>query len=171
MFEKCFNHLLKNKLSLFTAESCTAGLICSSFAELPGASGVLLGGVVCYDNLIKQNILGVNPQTLKEHGAVSFACCREMLIGAQKVSQADFVGASTGIAGPDGGTAEKPVGTVFIGVLGKDGGLMIRLKLDGSRQEIRTEASEAVAQLVWALAAEKDFEHLCIEDIKEIEPQ
>ncbi|MGL5722061.1 MAG: CinA family protein [Brevinema sp.] len=171
MVEKCFLHLLKNKQTLFTAESCTAGLICSSFGEIPGVSSVLLGGVVCYDNLIKQNVLGVLPSTIEEHGAVSFACCREMLIGAQKISQADFVCGTTGIAGPDGGTAEKPVGTVFIGVLGKDGGLMIRLKLDGTRQEIREQAAEATANLVWAWAAEKDFEHLSMEDIKEIEPQ
>ncbi|MGL5253490.1 MAG: CinA family protein [Brevinema sp.] len=171
MFEKCLAYLSKNNLTLFTAESCTAGLICSSFAEIPGASRSLLGGVVCYDNLIKQNILGVSPSTLETQGAVSFECCRELLLGAQKISHADFVCASTGVAGPDGGSSEKPVGTVFIGVMGKDGGLMFRLRLEGDRQEIRYAASEAAAQLIWALAAEKDFEHLSIEDIKEIEPQ
>lgn len=96
------------------AESCTGGLIASSITQIPGASAVFDAGFVTYSNAMKQALLQVNSATLQAEGAVSEAVVREMALGALKQSQADYAIAVSGIAGPDGGTPEKPVGTVWI---------------------------------------------------------
>jgi nicotinamide-nucleotide amidase len=88
---------------------------------VPGASAVLLAGVVSYSNAAKQKFLGVQADTLAQHGAVSEAVAREMAEGARRQTQADYAIAVTGIAGPSGGTPDKPVGTVFIGLAGPSG--------------------------------------------------
>jgi nicotinamide-nucleotide amidase len=102
--------------TLALAESCTGGFIANRITNVPGASAVLLGGLVTYSNLAKQTFLGVNPESLAEHGAVSERVAREMAEGARARHGADFAISVTGIAGPTGGTPEKPVGTVFIGL-------------------------------------------------------
>ena len=113
--------LTERKQTLALAESCTGGFIAHRLTNVPGASVVLWGGVVSYANEAKVKILGVNPATLAAHGAVSEETAGEMAAGALKISGADFALSATGIAGPDGGTAEKPVGTVFIGLASRAG--------------------------------------------------
>lgn len=109
-------------LTLATAESCTGGMVASALVDLPGASDVLLGSVVAYANDVKQNVLGVQAQTLNKYGAVSSQTAAEMAEGAMRLTGADMAVATTGVAGPDGGTPEKPVGLVYIALAqkGKD---------------------------------------------------
>jgi len=107
--------LLRSKQkTLALAESCTGGLMAHRVTNVPGASEIFLGGVVSYANEVKENFLGVRVETLARHGAVSEVVAREMALGAQRQFGSDFAVAVTGIAGPGGGTSEKPVGTVFI---------------------------------------------------------
>ena len=110
--------LTEQKRTLALAESCTGGCIAHRITNVPGASNVLLAGIVSYSNAAKQKFLGVRGQTLAEHGAVSKAVAREMAEGARREAGADFGLSVTGIAGPSGGSADKPVGTVFIGLAG-----------------------------------------------------
>lgn len=115
--QELVHHLLiENKLSLAIAESCTGGTIASRFTAMPGASAYFSCGVVAYANEIKENVLGVNPDDIKEYGAVSEAVARQMAEGARRISGADYAIATTGIAGPSGGSTEKPVGTVWMAV-------------------------------------------------------
>jgi nicotinamide-nucleotide amidase len=106
--------LAARRQTLALAESCTGGYIAHKLTNVPGASAVLLGGVVAYSNDAKQKFLGVRPETLAGHGAVSEPVAAEMAEGVRRATGADFALAVTGIAGPGGGTPEKPVGTVFI---------------------------------------------------------
>ena len=98
------------------AESCTGGRIAAAFTAISGSSAVFHGSVVSYANTIKAQWLGVRSETLQKHGAVSRECVREMLSGVLKMAHADYAIAVSGIAGPTGGTPEKPVGTVYIGI-------------------------------------------------------
>ena len=113
---------LKNhNMTFATAESCTAGMISSTVGDIPGASSVLLGGIVSYSNEVKMKLLGVPEDTLKNHGAVSVECAGFMAEGAKRAVGADIAVSVTGIAGPGGGTPEKPVGTVCFGVSDEKG--------------------------------------------------
>lgn len=112
--------MAKNKQTLSLAESCTGGYIAHLFTSLPGASGVFLGGAVSYSYEMKEQMLGVNNDTLWRTGAVSEETVREMAEGALRNFSSDYALAITGIAGPDGGTPEKPVGTVWVAVARKD---------------------------------------------------
>jgi nicotinamide-nucleotide amidase len=113
--------LTERKATLALAESCTGGCIAHRVTNVPGASAVLLAGLVTYSNAAKQKFLGVRADTLTRHGAVSEPVAREMAEGARRETQADYALSVTGIAGPGGGTPEKPVGTVFIGLAGPAG--------------------------------------------------
>jgi len=118
--------LTERRLTLALAESCTGGCIANRVTNVPGASAVLLAGLVAYSNAAKQKFLGVRAETLDEHGAVSKPVAREMAEGARQHTQADYALSVTGIAGPSGGTPDKPVGTVFIGLAGPSGTLVER---------------------------------------------
>jgi nicotinamide-nucleotide amidase len=112
--------LTKKNLTLTTAESCTGGLISSRVTDVPGSSAVFTHGFVTYANEAKISLLGVSPTNIECHGAVSEAVALQMATGALEASGADIAVAVTGIAGPDGGTPEKPVGTAWIGLAAKD---------------------------------------------------
>lgn len=129
------------KMIMVTAESCTGGLISSHMTRHSGSSAVLDRGFVTYSNEAKHENLGVRALSLEEHGAVSEQVAKEMAEGALKNSHADFAISVTGIAGPDGGTDEKPVGLVYIGLLQKGAAAMIiENYFEGDRHSIQDQA-------------------------------
>ena len=137
------------KLSLSTAESCTGGYIAHLITQLPGCSAVYMGGAVVYSNALKQSVLGVAEQTLHNFGAVSEETVKEMALGALKNFKTDYAVAVTGIAGPDGGSLDKPVGTVWIAVAAKDR-VTARMFVFGSKRTQNIERS-AIAALTMIL--------------------
>lgn len=135
--------------TLATAESCTGGTIASKLAALPGASQYFKGGVVAYSNEVKECALGVRHATLEAHGAVSEETVREMAEGARRRLGADFAIATTGIAGPTGGSDEKPVGTVWIAVASADETVAVRKQFGSDRlRTIERTANEAYSLLI-----------------------
>lgn len=134
-------------MMLATAESCTGGGVASAVTEIAGSSGWFDRGFVTYSNQAKVDMLGVSPDTLARFGAVSEATVREMVAGALRNSQAQIALAVSGIAGPGGGTVEKPVGTVWFAWGIKEGVSVARLfQLAGNRTEIRTQAVHIALQ-------------------------
>jgi PncC family amidohydrolase len=118
--EKLKELMLERKWTLAVAESCTGGILSSRIVNVPGSSEYFLGGVVAYSNKIKMKVLGVMPETLLKYGAVSEQTAREMALGVKRLFGSDCAIATTGIAGPGGGTEEKPVGLTYIAVVVKD---------------------------------------------------
>ena len=143
MLDQLAAALLARKQTLATAESCTGGLVGAALTGLPGSSAWYLGGVVAYANELKIRLLGVPAEILAAHGAVSLETARAMAQGARAAAAADFAVSITGIAGPAGGTPEKPVGLVFIGVAAPHGTATFKHHFSGSRAEIRQAATEA----------------------------
>jgi len=138
-----------------TAESCTAGLLAARLTERPGSSAYVAGGVVAYANEAKVELLDVDPQLIKEHGAVSEPVADAMADGALKQFEADTAVAITGIAGPDGGTEEKPVGTVCWSVQLTDGrGITRTVRLPGDRADIRDRSTTVAMHLLLRLLSE-----------------
>lgn len=142
--------LKEKKLRLATAESCTGGLVAKLVTDVSGSSEVFLGGVVSYSNDVKVGILGVSEETLAAHGAVSEETAREMALGAKARLRADVAVSTTGIAGPTGGTAEKPVGTVCFGIASVRGerSETMHFGKDLSRDEVRRFAAKHALSLV-----------------------
>jgi nicotinamide-nucleotide amidase len=151
-------------LTLATAESCTGGLVSARLTSVPGASDVLVGGVVPYSNEAKRRLLGVPGEILSEYGAVSAETAAAMAAGAREALDADVALAVTGVAGPDGGTQEKPVGLVFLHVegTGMDGAL--RLELPGDRKAIQTRSAASVLHLLRRLLAQSDTHRRALAD-------
>lgn len=139
--EVLFELLREKHLKVAFAESCTGGLIASQIVDNPGASEVFKMSLVAYDNEIKEKILGVNKATLEQFGAVSEETARAMSEGIYNLSGADLCISVTGIAGPEGGTPEKPVGLVFIDLFGLGRHQTIRIVFSGNRERIRLSAS------------------------------
>ncbi len=137
-------------LMIATAESCTGGLVATAFTEVPGSSTVFERGFVTYSNEAKMELLGVSAETLAAHGAVSEQTAREMAEGALKHSRADITVAITGIAGPGGGSDEKPVGLVHFACAARDGETIALMKLFGDigRAEVRFQALHAALDLL-----------------------
>lgn len=125
-----------------TAESLTAGLVAAALADVPGASGMLRGGVVSYASEVKADVLGVSPELLARAGSVDAEVARQMADGARRVCGADYGVATTGAAGPEPHDG-KPVGTVFVGVSGPAGSAVRAYAFDGDRAAIRRAATEA----------------------------
>jgi nicotinamide-nucleotide amidase len=133
--------LIDGGFTLAVAESCTGGMVTSSLVDVPGCSKFFVEGCVTYSNEAKINRLGVTTATLDRFGAVSEPCAREMAEGLRKTSGADYALATTGFAGPDGGTQDAPVGTVLIALAAADGTQIKRIDLHGDRARIRTIAT------------------------------
>ena len=112
---------LAAKMTCATAESCTGGLVGHLLTEISGCSAYFMGGAIVYSNEIKAHVLGVNQHTLDTDGAVSYATAQQMAAGAQRLYGVDVAVSITGIAGPGGGSATKPVGLVYVHVAGRDG--------------------------------------------------
>ena len=135
-------------LTLATAESCTGGMVAARLTGVPGASDVFLGSVVAYANGVKEAGLGVSAELIAEHGAVSAEIAAAMAAGARERLGAAVAVAVTGVAGPGGGTPEKPVGLVFAHAVGPDGEKTVRTELPGDRDMIRGRATAASLHLV-----------------------
>lgn len=133
--ESAAGALLKaNGCTLSTAESCTGGMISSMITSVPGSSEYFLGAVTSYANSVKQNVLGVPAEIIEKYGAVSSECVAAMAEGVRKLTSSDYSVATSGIAGPGGGSEEKPVGTVWIGVSSKEGTETFRLRFNSDRK-------------------------------------
>jgi nicotinamide-nucleotide amidase len=133
---------------LAVAESCTGGLLGKLITDLPGSSKYFWGGITCYSNEAKQRLLGVKEETLINYGAVSKETAQEMAIGVRKLSGTDFGISITGIAGPEGGTAEKPVGMVCIGIAHGEGCVVKELRFVGGRDAIRMLSAKSALDLI-----------------------
>jgi nicotinamide-nucleotide amidase len=134
--------LRERGLRVATAESCTGGLVGHRLTNVPGSSAWVMGGVVAYANEAKESLLGVRGRTLAEHGAVSAETAGEMATGVRRALGAELGLAITGIAGPDGGTPEKPVGTVCFGLASEGGTVSARYQLWGTRDWVKLLASQ-----------------------------
>lgn len=142
-------------LTVAVAESCTGGLVLHRLTNIAGSSDYLLGGVVAYANASKQAVLKVKQGTLIAHGAVSAETALEMAAGVRELFRADYAVSITGIAGPGGGTAEKPVGLTYIGLAGPAGQHTSEQHLwDGDRAAVKAASAEAALLLLLRAVAE-----------------
>lgn len=134
------HHFARNNLTLATAESCTGGLVAGAITAVPGASHIFTHGFVTYANTAKIQMLNVPAAMLATHGAVSEPVACAMAEGARVHAGVDYAVSTTGIAGPDGGTTDKPVGTVWFGLAGPKGTQAYHKLFQGDRETIRTQA-------------------------------
>ncbi len=130
------------------AESLTGGWIASSLAGVPGASRVLMGGIVSYDPRIKRELLGVSQEIIDGVGVVSLPCAKQMAAGARETLGVDIAVSATGLAGPGGGTAETPVGTVYLGLAAGGEPQAIGKRFQGGRQAVRRKAVKAALHMI-----------------------
>jgi len=140
--------LIERKLTIATAESITAGLVAAKLGRVPGASATLLGSVVAYANEIKHGVLGVPEEILREHGAVSAPVAEAMAVGARKLMKTDLAVSTTGIAGPTGATATKPIGLVWFGLAWDGGVRSTHVNWFGTREEIQSRAAKTALNMV-----------------------
>lgn len=140
--------LNSRQLSVSVAESCTGGLLGKMITDIPGSSRYFWGGVLTYSNQAKESLLGVNPATLQKYGAVSRETALEMAWGVKRLSGTDMGVAITGIAGPEGGSEEKPVGLVYIAVAGDNLEQVREMRFVGSRSAIRTLSAKSALDLL-----------------------
>lgn len=140
--EKAGRLLLEKHMTIACAESCTGGLLTSRLTDIAGSSAYVMGSVVSYTNRIKEALVGVRHETLAVHGAVSEETAREMAEGIRKAIKTDIGVGITGIAGPGGGTAKKPVGLVFIAVSGPQGTIVKENHFSGTRLEVKRQTTD-----------------------------
>jgi nicotinamide-nucleotide amidase len=143
----CAALLHKHGIRIAVAESCTGGLLAKLLTDLPGSSAYFRAGVIAYSNDAKAALLGVPPSMIELNGAVSAEVAEAMAAGMRRIAGSDLALSVTGIAGPDGGTAEKPVGTVYLGLADSSGGGYQLLRLSGDRLQVR--AASAGGALDW----------------------
>lgn len=148
----------KESLTLATAESCTAGNIAAMITAIPGSSRFYKGGIIAYSDEVKVNILGVSPETLASVGAVSEETVIEMVKGAMKSMNSDCAVATSGIAGPTGGTPGKPVGTMWIAVAVKDRIKTLKLEGDEGRNKNIANATQKSLELLHKMLQNKENE-------------
>ena len=160
--EKLVKVLAEKKMTCATAESCTGGGVGYAITGVSGSSAVFWGGVISYDNSVKRDVLGVPEEVLATKGAVSPECAAAMAEGARRLLKTDLAVSLTGIAGPGGGTAEKPVGLVWFGLA--SGGSLSRATVitekkvfPGDREAVRSSAIEHALQLLLAAVNTKEL--------------
>jgi PncC family amidohydrolase len=140
--------LTEQGLTIAVAESCTGGLIAHRLTNVPGSSTYFIGGVVAYSNQVKEQVLGVSARTLSEHGAISKQCAIEMARGVRRLFGTDVALSATGIAGPTGGTPQKPVGLVYVALAAPDTERCERHLWHGDRLENKQQTSEAALEML-----------------------
>ena len=148
LITKIFSKLKQHDFMLATAESCTGGMISAAITDVSGSSAFFDRGFVTYSNEAKMQMLGVRPQIIDSYGAVSEETAQEMAVGAVKNSNAQISIAVTGVAGPGGGTDEKPVGLVYIAVARQNDVQVAKNLFSGTRSEIRQQTCHKAVQLV-----------------------
>jgi nicotinamide-nucleotide amidase len=134
--------------TISVAESCTGGMLGARLTAIPGASDVVMGGVIAYDDRIKREMLGVTDAQLRDHGAVSEPVARAMATGARTRMETSIGIAITGVAGPGGGSPDKPVGTVWIAIDVEGMVLARRFNMIGDREEIRRRSAQAALEML-----------------------
>jgi len=159
MFNNIFNDkqmiqlqtkLKQNNQTITTAESCTGGLVASMITQISGSSSIFKGSIVTYCNEIKEQELNVKKDTMIKFGVVSCEVVQEMLVGVIKKFNASWAIAISGVAGPNGGTKNKPIGTVVIGVISLDNHKNIKVyNFKGTRQEIQIQAAKTALKIVF----------------------
>jgi len=147
-YSQLIEFLKIENLTIATAESCTGGLIAKLITDVSGSSNVFLGGIVSYSNEMKQKWLNVKEETLINCGAVSEDTVSEMLDGIIQETDANIGVAISGVAGPGGGTIEKPVGTVYIGVIFNGQKVVKRCLFKGSREDVRNRSAKKILEMI-----------------------
>ena len=147
--EKLVQKLLEKGYTITTAESCTGGLLAGTILNVSGASSVYNEGHITYSNEAKERLLGVKHATLETYGAVSPQTASEMAAGAARIANANVALSTTGIAGPTGGTPEKPVGLVYVACCINGEVTVEKCQFAGNREQNRNAAVEAALQLLW----------------------
>ena len=148
--ERLVRILTEKKMTCATAESCTGGGVGFAITAVPGSSAVFWGGIISYDNSVKHGVLGVPEEALATKGAVSSECAAAMAEGARRCLKTDLAVSITGIAGPGGGSADKPVGLVWFGVASKAGTITDKKVFSGGRETVRAAAIEHALSLLLA---------------------
>ena len=148
LLQKIGNIFNKKNWTLAVAESCTGGLLSDLITDLPGSSKFFLGGVIAYSNQVKSDLLNVSSEMLKTNGAVSSEVALSMSLGIRNLLNSSVGVAITGIAGPDGGSEEKPVGLVYIAVTTPYVEVEERFDFSGTRREIKIQAAKTALELI-----------------------
>ena len=150
--------LTEKNLTISCAESCTGGLLTDRLTNIAGSSAYVKGAIVSYTNETKMNVLHVKEETLEKFSAVSRQTAQEMAANVRQLLNTDIGVSVTGIAGPGGGTPDKPLGTVYIGISGLNGDKVQKFKFNGSRTEIKAKSVEAALVLLQVyLTSEQNF--------------
>lgn len=151
MINKVVDILIKRKITIATAESCTGGMVISRIIDVPGTSDIVGVSFVTYSNEAKMKYLGVSEEILEKFTEVSEETAREMLLGLKKETGCGIAVATTGIAGPTGGTKDKPVGLVYTGVMYNDSLFIEKDVYEGDRFQVRKQATDRVFEMIYKI--------------------